>query len=232
MAVEKGDLEDAYRDAKELLKRRPENADAHFTMSYMLRYAGLLNESAAECERALAINPTNAGFRSCGITYLLLGNIPRAKQFVQLDAGSTWYRTLMIYILLREGDLDGVLRMGQSGPRNRAETNWWPMLLAFLLKHPQTEIAQEARGASAVIMDWRDSEPIFFTAEVMGFVGQNEEALRLLRRSVERHYGAYPAMDTDPAFTQISTTRQFHQIRESAMARQQRFLQFRSQLPP
>src|SRR5437867_5620988 len=111
MAVEKGDLEDAYRDAKELLKRRPENADAHFTMSYMLRYAGLLNESAAECERALAINPTNAGFRSCGITYLLLGNIPRAKQFVQLDAGSTWYRTLMIYILLREGDLDGVLRM-------------------------------------------------------------------------------------------------------------------------
>ena len=45
---------------------------------------------------------------------------------------------------LREGDLDGVLRMGQSGPRNRAETNWWPMLLAFLLKHPQTEIAQEA----------------------------------------------------------------------------------------
>ncbi len=232
MGVEKGDLEDAYREAKDLLHRRPENADAHFTMSYMLRYAGLLNESATECDRALSIDPTNAGFRSCGITFLRLGNIPRAKQFIQLDAGTAWNRSLMIYVLLHEGDPDGALRIGESGPGNRVETNWWPMLRASLMKHPQKEVNQEARRVSAAMMNWRDSEPIYYTAEIMGFIGETEESLRLLRRSVEKRYCAYPAMDAAPAFAQIRGTPQFQEIRQMAVFCQQRFLQFRSQLPP
>ncbi|HEY8133997.1 MAG TPA: hypothetical protein VII12_19130, partial [Thermoanaerobaculia bacterium] len=232
MAVEKGDLEDGYREARELLNRRPENADAHFTMSYVLRYGGLLNESAAECDRALAIDPTNAGFRSCGLTFLRLGNIPRAKLFIDLDAGSAWNRSLMVYVLLHEGDPDGALRIGESGPGNRVESNWWPTLRASLLKHPQKEVTQEARRVSAAMMNWRDSEPIYYSAEIMGFARENEEALRLLRRSVEKRYCAYPAMDADPAFAQIRGTPQFQEIRQMAIACQQRFLQFRSQLPP
>jgi serine/threonine protein kinase/tetratricopeptide (TPR) repeat protein len=232
MGVEKGDLEDAYRQAKDLLHRRAENADAHFAMSYVLRYTGLLNESATECERARSLDPTNVGLRSCGITFLLLGNIPRAKQYIQLDAGSAWYRSLMVYVLLHEGDRDGALRIGESGPGNRVETNWWPVLRIALQHHPRKEIHEQAVPLSALMMNWRDSEPIYYTAEILGFAGENEEALRLLRRSVEKGYTAYPAMDTDPAFAQIRGTPQFQQIRLTAIASQQRFLQFRSQLPP
>src|ERR1700686_4686719 len=41
MVVEKGDIETAYLQAKDILKRRPDNGDAHFTMSLILRKAGL-----------------------------------------------------------------------------------------------------------------------------------------------------------------------------------------------
>jgi hypothetical protein len=44
--VERGELGRAYKDAKALVERHPENAVAHFALSYVLRYAGMLDESA------------------------------------------------------------------------------------------------------------------------------------------------------------------------------------------
>ena len=42
MRAERGDLENAWMQARDLLRRHSENGDAHFTMGYVLRYAGLL----------------------------------------------------------------------------------------------------------------------------------------------------------------------------------------------
>ena len=43
--VERGELSLAYKQAKDLVKRRSDNAQAHFTMAYVLRYAGMLEQS-------------------------------------------------------------------------------------------------------------------------------------------------------------------------------------------
>jgi TolB-like protein len=43
--VERGDLGRAYDAATDLVRRRPQSADAHFALSYVLRYAGLLEQS-------------------------------------------------------------------------------------------------------------------------------------------------------------------------------------------
>jgi serine/threonine protein kinase len=232
MAVENGDIENAYRQARELVRRRPNSGDAHFTVSYVLRYVGALTESAAECERARAIDPTNTGWRSCGLTFLRLGDFPRAEQYINLDAGSAWSRSLMIYVRLHQGDQAGALRLGEGGPLNRVQTNWWPMLRAALLNHPQKEVHDEAVRLSATMMRWRDSEPVYFIGEIMGFAGENEEALRLLHRAVEKNYCAWPALDADPAFVKVRGTPEFQQIRKDAVACQQRFLQFRARVPP
>jgi len=40
--VEQGDLAKAYQDAKALVARHPESAQAHFALSYVLRYGGSL----------------------------------------------------------------------------------------------------------------------------------------------------------------------------------------------
>ena len=46
LRVEGGDLNNGYLQAKDLVKRRPESGGAHFSVAYVLRYAGLLNERA------------------------------------------------------------------------------------------------------------------------------------------------------------------------------------------
>ena len=52
--VERGELVKAYQNAKGLVERHPENGFAHGALAYVLRYGGMLEESAHECDTALA----------------------------------------------------------------------------------------------------------------------------------------------------------------------------------
>src|SRR5437899_1585357 len=93
----------AYAAAQALVKRRPESAQAHFALSYVLRYAGMLEQSVRECDTTLALDPTNYLFRSCAYAFMDLGKTGRAKDFVELDAGSEWANYVTPSLLLREG---------------------------------------------------------------------------------------------------------------------------------
>jgi TolB-like protein len=232
MRVESGDLENGYLQARDFLKRRPDSGDAHFTMSYVLRYAGLLSEASRESERARAIDPKNAGWRSGGIPYLLLGDFRRARAFLDLDAGSTWNRNLTLIMMLREGRLDEALQFGHSGSRNQIEASWWPALEAGLSHRPPAEVNDKAGRAADDVLKLNDSEPMYFTGGILAHIGANEQALRLLHAAVEHSYCSYPAMDLDPAFNSVRSTAEFKQIRQAGIACQQRFVRFRSQFPP
>ena len=92
LQVEGGDLNGAWDAASALLRRRPDSPGAHFALRYLLRYAGLLEESARECEAAIARDPKSYRWRSCASTYIWLGDYERAKTFLDLDAGSELVR--------------------------------------------------------------------------------------------------------------------------------------------
>src|ERR1700747_2799854 len=88
--VERGELEKAYTEATELVKRRPDNGLAHHSLAYVLHYAGLLKEAQHECDTALVLDPSNYEFRSCARSFFLDGNDERAMVYLALDRGSTY----------------------------------------------------------------------------------------------------------------------------------------------
>ena len=88
--VERSELGKAYKDAKALVERHPENPTAHFALSYVLRYGGMLQEAAQECDTAVSLDPGNYQFRSCALVFDLLGNTERGMEFLRLDPGSEW----------------------------------------------------------------------------------------------------------------------------------------------
>src|SRR3989475_10193785 len=100
-----GEVGSAYAEASALVKKRPESAQAHFALAYVLRYVGLLDQSAHECETALASDRGNYIFRSCALVFMELNQQQRAMDFVRLDAGSEWAARTAAYIFLREGKL-------------------------------------------------------------------------------------------------------------------------------
>ncbi len=116
--VDRGELGKAYEAAAALVKRRPENAQAHFTLGYVQRYAGMLEESTRQCDDALTLAPGNYQFRSCAWAFMELGKFERAYDFIQLDAGSEWANYITPSLLLREGRVpqarEAVKRMSEQ----------------------------------------------------------------------------------------------------------------------
>ncbi|MBI4483097.1 MAG: protein kinase [Acidobacteria bacterium] len=227
LRTEKGELNAAYDEAEELVKRWPDSARAHFSLGYALRYAGLLEDATRECDVALALDPNNYSLRSCALAFFQLGRYERAMDYVRLDAGSEWAANTGGAILLRQGNAEEALqsfqRMSPSpgGPRSLME--------ACLQRGPSSVMDAIAHEVEARFTAERDPEPKYYVATLLAFCGQREAALRLLRRAIEQNYCAYPALDLDPLLSTLRQDPEFGAIRSVAIERQKRFQAHRDQ---
>jgi eukaryotic-like serine/threonine-protein kinase len=226
LRVEGGDSNGAWDEASRLVSRRPADAEAHFTLGYVLRYAGLLEESARECEAALSLDAKDPGSRSCGVTYIQLGNSDRAKVFFDLDAGSEFSTRQIAWINVRQGKLDDAARALEG----QGETQRW--LRDCLSRRPPSAVGRLPDGLRKDILAGRDSEPKYQVASRLAFCGERTLALESLRKAVEQNYCGYPAMDRDPLFDSIRKTPEFTAIRQAGIDCQQRFLAHRDAAKP
>jgi serine/threonine protein kinase/tetratricopeptide (TPR) repeat protein len=107
--TDRGNLIQAYRQAKAMVARHPQSGMAHFTLSYVLRYGGVLEEARNECDAAIRLDPGNYQFRSCTALYLGPDIPDRGKAFFELDPGSEWNNNITAIQLLRAGKTDQAL---------------------------------------------------------------------------------------------------------------------------
>ncbi len=140
----------ACRRLKESIRLRPDSARLHFDASWMLRDAGLLEESARECETSVLIDAQDSGARSCGVTFMLLGNYQRAMDFLRLDPTNPIMQAVSINVLLHQGKARDVLK---SWPEPTPRWGAYRVLLAYLQHRPSAEIARLVRAVQP------DSDP-------------------------------------------------------------------------
>ena len=224
LRVEAGDLNGAWDQASEVLRRRPDSAWAHFAMSYVLRYAGLLEESARECEEALARDPKSYRWRSCATTYTHLGKYDRAKVFLDLDPGSELVRRMTQSMLLRQGRYReaAASRLPDRGP------GWPEWFRACLTRQPPAAAGPFPVTIREQVLALTDSEPKYTISGYVALCGDRESALKLLRGAVEANFCGFPTMDKDPLFVSIRSTPEFAEIRKMAVACRERFLAHRA----
>jgi len=118
-------------------------AAAHDTVSYVLRYAGLLDETGRECDRAITLDPKNFRWRSCALAFMELGRYDRARDFMVLAAGWEWSAGVSAGLLLRENNSAEALRQSRTAGPNR---DW---LQACLERRPAAERPARARALEA-----------------------------------------------------------------------------------
>jgi TolB-like protein/predicted Ser/Thr protein kinase len=226
--TEKGDLPEAYMQARALVAQRPDSGDAHFSMSYVFRYAGLLDESARECDTARSMDPTNPSFRSCSLVFLWIGDGSHALDFARLDGSSNWVQNFRGQAFIHQGKLADAVQ--QTG--GLSDDPAW-QVAALTLKHaPQAEIDRAAAAARATTAALSDGEPSFWLAEGFALCGRQHDALDVLRAAVDKGACSYPALDRGRAFDAVRNTPEFQQIRTAAIQCQQRFVQWRAQNAP
>ena len=142
--VERGELARAYVAAKEMLRRSPQSADAHFSLSYVLRYAGMLDQSTQECNLARQLDPGNFVFRSCAWAFLEMGKTDSAMDFVNLDAGSEWSAWVTPYVYLAQGNVVAARKAANN--MGKASMYHRELMVACTQEHKPVEHATRLRG--------------------------------------------------------------------------------------
>jgi TolB-like protein/Tfp pilus assembly protein PilF len=212
--VERGELRDAYEAAQALLRRRPDSAEVHFVMSYVYRYAGMLEQSTKECDQALALDPGNYTFRSCAWSFMELGNTKRAADFIRLDAGSEWAKYVKPSLLLREGDIakarEAVAQM-PADPRYHRD-----LVEACLGMRTPAEADRMARAAETTAPTASDPELLYYLGTLFAYCGKQQAALRLLQSAIEQHYCAYSNLQVDPLLSKLRTAPGFDKLLNAA----------------
>ncbi|HUI84680.1 MAG TPA: protein kinase [Candidatus Binatia bacterium] len=199
--VERGELGKAYQAAQALVQRRPESAQAHFVMSYVFRYAGMLDEATNECNAALALDPGNYIFRSCAWAFMELGKTARAADFINLDAGSEWAAYVTPSLLLREG------RVGEAREAVRhmpAAARYHRDLLESCLQlKPSSELDRIAHDSATAFPTDPDPETWYYEGSLFAYCGKKQAALHLLQSAIENNYCSYSNLLTDPLLAKL-----------------------------
>ena len=214
--VERGELGRAYDAATDLVRRRPQSADAHFALAYVLRYAGILDKSTQECNTARQLDPGNFTFRSCAWSFLEMGKTDRAMDFVHLDAGSEWAAWVTPYIYVAEGSLPEA----HAAAKNMGKAPFYhrELMDACTASPRPADFAKVLRDNESSVMMEPDAEAWYHVGALMASCGQNEPALRLLKAAVQQNYCAYGALLDDPLLKTLRKDLAFNQILTQASA--------------
>ena len=223
--VEQGELVKAYQDAKALVSRHPENAQAHFALAYVLRYGGAIEESAHECEAAMALDPENFGLRSCSLTFDQLGNYAHAMDFLQLDAGSAWSTNNIMRHYLR----DGKVAQAKENAEKLQDQPLFRMVASCIANPSSPDVAPLARDVVATRLADPDPEPRYVVAGDLLFCGQKNAAVQLIKSAIAGHFCAYTGLQNDSAWAKLQGTPEFAELLSAAKQCRDDFLAQRSQ---
>ena len=208
--VERGDLGRAYDAATDLVRRRPQSADAHFALSYVYRYAGMLQQSGEECKTARQLDPGNFSFRSCAWTFLEMGKTDRAMDYVHLDPGTEWAAWVTPYVYLAEGNLPearaAAKNMGTAPLYHRQ------LMEACTAVQKPADLPKLVRENESAVMLEPDAELWYHVGALMAACGQKEPALRLLKAAVQQNYCAYSALLDDPLLKDLRKETAFNEV--------------------
>jgi TolB-like protein/predicted Ser/Thr protein kinase len=217
-----GKLAQAYQEAKKMVENRPQSGFAHFTLSYVLRYAGLSKEMAQECETAVRLDPGNYQFRSCAAGFLTTGQFELAREFLKLDAGSEWSNNVEINVLLREGKTGEAVEQLRKMPES---SFFHTRALLTCYETPQPPGSQQIlEQFEKEIFAYRDPEPKFTQAGLYNPCLGNKFTARLTKSAIEGGYCAYDGLQLDPILAAFRKAPEYPAVLAQAKECQSRFL--------
>jgi DNA-binding winged helix-turn-helix (wHTH) protein/TolB-like protein len=222
-----GQVERGVPLLRQALRTNPNHAEVHWELGYAYRFAGMLKESAAECERARELDPGVKLNSSALNAYLYLGEYDKFLQSLPSGSDSPlmlFYRAFGEFhqhnFPAAAQDFDAAFqmrptmlqaRMGKSLSykiRGQAQTG------LQMLRETESKISDRGVG---------DPEAIYKIAQAFATLGDKAAALHWLRSSVEGGFFSYPYLLTDPLLEPLREESGFQQILTIARQRHQAF---------
>ncbi|HEY6968539.1 MAG TPA: protein kinase [Candidatus Angelobacter sp.] len=222
-----GKLAQAYQEAKAMVERRPQNGYAHFSLSYVLRYASLLKEAVEECNAAVRLDPGNYEFRSCTSVFYLTGDFDRAMYFVNLDAGSEWSNNAVASLLLRQGKRKEALDWLHKLPDSRF---FHIRALEACYSTPRPPGSEQLlQQVEKELLAVRDPEAKYRQASLLSSCRGNDSTARLVKAAIDGGFCAYDDLQLDTLMAGFRKSPEYPAVLAQAKQCRDRFLAERDQ---
>jgi TolB-like protein/Flp pilus assembly protein TadD len=226
LLTDTGKVEQAVPLLRSVLKDSPNNAEAHWELGYAYRFAGMLKESVAECEKARENNRQVKISSSAINGYLYLGEYEKFLDSLPNNGSA--------YILFYRGFTEFYLNNREQAAKDfdQAYAKNSSMLptnvgraLSYSIAHEngrglkllqQTEDKIEERGVS-------DPELIYKVAQAYVVLGDKMAALHMLRHSIGGGFFCYPYFVRDPLLQSLRGEPEFQELMQQAMHRHDQF---------
>ncbi|HLE56258.1 MAG TPA: protein kinase, partial [Rhodothermia bacterium] len=189
--AEIGELDRAYASAQRVLEINPNNAEGHFARGYVLRYAGLVDESAEEMRRAIASDSTNPIFRSAGFTFRSTRDYDDALSAYALGSVAGLKEGWEAVFLRQDGQIEAADSLMAKAARYDPDGVlglWARSVLSSWKGDYAAGVAAAAQWESAELLD---AEGIYFIASAYCANQDYARCLSLLAKSFEGGYYNY-----------------------------------------
>ncbi len=226
LLTDTGRVEQAVPLLRSVLHDSPNNAEAHWELGYAYRFAGMLQESVEECEKARQNNPEVKRSSSALNSYLYLGEY---EKFLQSLPDNDF-----VYILFYRGLAEYYLNHFDQAAQDfdrayEKEPSLLPAnvgkAISYSIKHEngrglqllkQTEDKIEERGVT-------DPEGIYKVAQAYAVLGDKTSALHMLRHSIGGGFFCYPYFVSDPLLQSLRNEQEFKELLNQARQRHEKF---------
>jgi DNA-binding winged helix-turn-helix (wHTH) protein/TolB-like protein len=225
LLVDTGKVEQAVPLLRDALKTNGNYAAAHWELGYAYRFAGMLDESVAECERARQLLPFVKANGSVLNTYLYLGQYQKFLESLPVDDSSffLFYRGFGEF---HEKNFDQAAkdfdRAYELDPTLYAGVG---KALSDSIHHHRAQGLELLNGLERQIRERGvgDPEATYKIAQAYAILGDSRSAIRVLRTSVESGFFSYPYIAKDPLLNDLHSEPEFAQILNVARQRHEAF---------
>ncbi len=227
LLTDMGNVERAVPLLRQALQTNPNHAEVHWELGYAYRFAGMLKESADECERARQLDPGVKLNSSALNSHLYLGDYDKFLQSLPANSDAA-------LILFYKG-------FGEYHKKNWDQAVKWfekafelrPTLLQAKVGKALSESISKRDGKALAMLHEmedkiedrgvRDAEASYKIAQAFAVANDKTSALRVLKRSIENGFFAYPYFISDPLLIKLRAEPEFTRLLGLAQQRHEAF---------
>jgi DNA-binding winged helix-turn-helix (wHTH) protein/TolB-like protein len=223
MIDNEGRGEEAIPILRGIIGTNDNNALAHWYLSQAYRYGGALDESITEGRRAVEIDPDvmwDTTFNSlfyAGLFEEFLSSMAHKPE----GARTCFYRGLAdLYV----NDRDSAVR--QFDRSYEIDRTYPHAMIGQAMKAALNgEVVRGTRSLGQLERDrsLTDGEMLYKLAQAHAMLGNKQDALRLLRRTVEQNFFCYPYFANDALLDNVRAEPEFAEFLSSARQRHEQF---------
>ena len=220
---ETNQLNYAIELANRMVEINPSSADAHFTLGYIYRYAGLIKESIEEMEFAVKIDPTNIRYRSLIASYSGVKSFDKISNLLINYSKSSFTLGWNALLNFRLGNIKEAKVFFGEIVENDPNGLWGLVSTIHLAKINN----EKEKGLIAIHKleqtNVSDSETVYYIAGYYAMLADRERTLNTLKKSVNSGYFNYIFMQKSPYFDFIRNDLEFIAIVDDAKEKSNRF---------